>query len=265
MVFGHNTKSLWLRLQTGKVMVKILKLKKINSTNDFAKELLRLYPLEEINNTVVCAKVQTKGRGVGSNEWLSEPYKNLTFSLIHEPAYLYIDEIFYLSKVSALALATFLHSENILAYIKWPNDIIVSGKKISGILIENSISGTKIRATVIGIGLNVNQISFPPVLNATSMKQITGQTYDLDKTLNLLLEKLFFWLEKLQQGRFDVIDSQYHSLLFNYKKSAKFRKNGEFLEGTVLGVDQFGRLLLEVPGRNAVMKFAQKEVELVYE
>ncbi len=244
-------------------MVNILKLREIDSTNNFAKQLVKLYTAEELNNTVVCAQAQTNGRGTGNNKWISEPGKNLTFSIIHIPSYLYIDELFYLSKAISLAITTFLESHEIECAIKWPNDILVGTEKIAGILIENSIAGTKIRYSIIGIGLNVNQTQFPPGINATSMKLITGKEYDLNTVLTQLLEKIYFWLEKLQQSKFDIIDNEYLKRLYLYKQQARFKKNGEYIDGIIVGVDQFGRLLLDVPQRNALYSFNQKEIELV--
>ena len=244
-------------------MARYLKLKEIDSTNDYARQLLRIYTVEELNNTVICAHSQTRGRGVGTNRWYSEPGKNLTLSIIHSPNYLVLDQVFYLSKTVSCALIDFLGDYNIEAKIKWPNDILCSRKKCAGILIENTVSYVyrRVKASVIGIGLNVNQTLFPSGLKATSMKLLTKQEYELSDLLEQLIEKIFLWLSALSSGRLDQIDSFYFSHLYLFNKTSQFRVNDEVLEGKIRGVDQYGRLILEIPEQNSLKLFWQKEIE----
>ncbi len=265
MGFGHHQPGIRIRKKFNEVMVNLLKISEIDSTNDFAKKLLSFYPLEELNNTVICAQVQTKGRGVGTNKWISEPYKNLTFSIIHCPDYLLLEQVFYLSKAVSVAIAEFLYSQGIKAEIKWPNDILCLAKKCAGILIENSISAIhkKIKYSVIGIGLNVNQTDFPENINAISMKNVTGKDYDLNYVLEKLLESIFYWFDHLKQRRFDIIDAQYFSRLYMFDRPGLFRSNGHIFRGKIKGVDQYGRLILEIPQENSLKLFRQKEIEFL--
>ncbi len=244
-------------------MIKLLKLSEIDSTNNFAKKLISLYPLDELNNMVICAHKQTHGRGVGNNKWLSEPYKNLTFSIIHLPHYLNLNEIFFLSKTISIALIDYLKSHNVPAYIKWPNDIIVNNKKISGILIENSIAKQKIKYSIIGIGLNINQTQFPPQINATSLALATGKNYNLSEEFNILLEKIFFWLNQLENKNFSKINKIYFENLYLLNKISLFKEKEHIFEGKIIGVDNYGRLIIDIPSQKKQKIYSQKQIQYV--
>ncbi len=244
-------------------MLKIIKLKKIDSTNDFAKRLFEYFNIDELNKTVICAQEQTNGRGTGNNKWISEPRKNLTFSIIYQPKNLALDEIFYLSKAVSCGIVDYLKALNIPAQIKWPNDIYVYDKKICGILIENAILGHRIHYSIIGIGLNVNQTNFDASLNATSIKLILNKEINLTWALNQLLDKIFHWLELLEQNHFDKIDQFYSNHLYLLGQKAAFKRDGHILNGKIIGVDQFGRLVLQTANTKDFQTFTQKEIELL--
>ena len=144
----------------------IIWLDSIDSTNDEARR--RILALD--NLSVLSALEQTGGRGQRENKWHSAPNQNLTFSIILKNPPIKSADQFCISEITAVTLVRFLSDYGIEADIKWPNDIYVSGKKICGILIENSLKGQTIDWTIIGIGLNVNQFNFPVNLpNPTSM------------------------------------------------------------------------------------------------
>lgn len=144
----------------------IIWLDSIDSTNDEARR--RILTLD--NLSVLSALEQTGGRGQRENKWHSAPNQNLTFSIVLKNPPVKAADQFCISEITAVTLVNFLSEYGIEADIKWPNDIYVSGKKICGILIENSLKGQTIDWTIIGIGLNVNQFNFPVDLpNPTSM------------------------------------------------------------------------------------------------
>ena len=148
----------------------IIWLERVDSTNDEARR-----HISEIDNlSVVSALEQTKGRGQHGNTWLSMPGENLTFSLIVKDFRIKANEQSAISQATALSLTKLLGRYGIEARIKWPNDIYAGDNKICGILIENSLKGMEIDWSIIGIGLNVNQTSFPEDLpNPTSMRLCT--------------------------------------------------------------------------------------------
>ena len=147
-------------------------------------------PKSDIKNTegsLVTTFNQTAGRGQMGNRWLSEPYQNLAFSIRLNPIFLQANEQFHLNKAVALAvqgvvekyLSNAPQSSPKNVSVKWANDIFIGDKKVCGILIQNNLSGSSLQSSVIGIGLNINQLVFPKDLNATSLRLETGQLFDL--------------------------------------------------------------------------------------
>lgn len=140
---------------------------------------------EAADGTVVTAAEQTAGRGQRGNSWESEPGKNLTFSIVIRRGF-QAPRQFELSMLVSLGLTSALskHLDPDRVKIKWPNDIYFDDRKLAGILIENTVSASGIERSIAGIGLNVNQTEFrSDAPNPVSMKQITGETYDLESVL----------------------------------------------------------------------------------
>ncbi len=156
----------------------IIWLESVDSTNDEAKR-----HISDIDNlSVLSALEQTAGRGQRGNSWTSAPGENLMFSIVLKyscdpiaPGHgllkpLHARDQFVLNEIASLSVVDFLSRHGISAMIKWPNDIYVGSKKICGILIENSLRGTYVSSSIIGIGLNINQRNFNVNLpNPTSM------------------------------------------------------------------------------------------------
>lgn len=129
---------------------------------------------------MVTAYRQTAGQGQRGNSWEAEPGKNLTFSIFYRPVELPPMAQFSMSEAVALAVVDFLAGHGIEAKVKWPNDIYVDDRKICGILIRHSVMGAYVSYSVIGVGIDVNQTMFlSDAPNPVSMKQITGESYDL--------------------------------------------------------------------------------------
>ena len=151
----------------------IMWLKSVDSTNEAARR-----HISDIDNlSVLSALEQTKGRGQRGNSWSSNVGENLLFSIVlkfspedSSQTFLEARDQFVLNEIAALSVVNFLRSHEIIAQIKWPNDIYVGSRKICGILIENSLRGNRLSSSIIGIGLNINQRNFNVNLpNPTSM------------------------------------------------------------------------------------------------
>ena len=144
----------------------IIWLEEVESSNRYVRS-----HINELDNlSVVSALSQTSGKGQGDHVWLSEPGKNLTFSILVKNPSIAPKEQSRISLDVAQTIVQLLERHDIKAWIKPPNDIWVEDKKICGILIEHSLRGNRISWTIIGIGLNVNQTNFPKELpNPTSM------------------------------------------------------------------------------------------------
>jgi BirA family biotin operon repressor/biotin-[acetyl-CoA-carboxylase] ligase len=216
--------------------------KELDSTND---ELLR-HISEYDNLSVVAALRQTAGRGQRGNRWVSEGGENLTFSLLLRPSGLPATEFMSLTYLATLSVKGWLCSQGVPAVIKWPNDIYVGNRKICGMLVENTLSGRRIAASVIGIGLNLNQTEFPGELtNPTSLKRLTGKDYPLEETLKELLEGFDFPALESRAGRVRLWED-YQDGLFQQGLRRPYRNllTGEEFMGTIKGVTYEGRLLM---------------------
>ncbi|MCF0173541.1 MAG: biotin--[acetyl-CoA-carboxylase] ligase, partial [Bacteroidales bacterium] len=159
---------------------------------------MSLYKERFQDRETIVAIEQTAGKGQRGNRWESAPGENLTFSTMLKPRGFAAERAWLISQSVSLGICDFLHIKGLEAKIKWPNDIYVEDRKICGILIENSISGTLLSSSIVGIGLNVNQLSFSEdIPNPISMAMVTGQRYDIKSEIVTLLESVF--------GRYDTI------------------------------------------------------------
>lgn len=164
--------------------IDIICLPEVDSTNKY----VRRHIVELDNLSVVTTLSQTSGRGQGDHTWHSEAGKNLLFSILLKNQDVPASKQSIISDSVAESMVELLKRHGIQAWIKPPNDIWVDKKKICGILIEHSLRADRISWSIIGIGLNVNQTSFPSDLpNPTSML-LEGKGGDLDEILTEFLD-----------------------------------------------------------------------------
>lgn len=237
----------------------IIYLPTCHSTNDIAKELLQKQPFP-VEGMVVITSDQTAGRGQRGNIWEAEAGKNLTFSVIFSPSFISVHHQFDLSIITCLAISSavsdLLPGDEVL--IKWPNDIYITGKKACGILIENTIQQQRINRSIVGIGLNVNQEAFIQP-KAASLRMLLGTELSLDKVLELVLVKLELYYLQLRARKRDALREEYVSLLYRRNETHPFKdKNGHF-EGTLLGINEEGKLLVQTS--HELRYFDFKEIE----
>lgn len=235
-----------------------------HSTNDELAKMIQESEDEIPEGTVVATAHQTAGRGQRGNRWDTAPGENLTFSVLLRPRFLRATEQFRLSIAVALGVYALL-SEYLdeALKVKWPNDIFYGNQKLGGLLIENTLQGYALAESVVGIGLNVNQLQFG-VPTATSLRAVTGQPYryDLDALLARLLECLEAEYLRLRQGGHEAQKARYLALLHRYQEWHPFRDaEGRMFNGQILGVDEAGRLALQTEG--GVRYFGVKEVGFV--
>lgn len=222
-----------------------IRLERIDSSNNYARELIRdKMPIE---GTVIVANEQFSGRGQRANTWFSEPKSNLTCSYILRPVFLAAKNQFVLSAAVALAVFETVSQfiPNNTLRIKWPNDILVGDKKIAGILIENTLRRCNLETSIIGIGLNVNQLKFPSELNATSIQLNTNTETDLKLVLEELNTRLEKYYLQIREGNFDPMLKRLNENLFGVEESMKLTINGTQESVTVIGVRHSGELELE--------------------
>ncbi len=239
----------------------IVKVDATESTNTFLKEMCQQNTLE--NFTVVIAEEQTKGRGQMHTSWQSENGKNLTFSVLVYFGDLKIDRQFYISKIISLSIHKVLSdllSVNIS--VKWPNDILSAHQKICGVLIENSVKKTQINYSIIGVGLNVNQLEFENLPNATSMKLISNTSFDLETVLQDLVESMKKYVEILYTKNYQLIDALYIKHLYKFNKPSMFKSGSRSFMGKIVGVSLQGKLQVELENET-IKEFDLKEIEFV--
>ena len=243
--------------------MEIIKLNATNSTNTYLKNLLKEKQVKDLS--CIWALSQTQGRGQQGAKWISEPGKNLTFSVLKKFENLPSEYHFLLNMEVSLAIFRALKKLYIpdLA-VKWANDILSSKKKICGILIENTLHKEQISASIIGIGVNVNQVFFNNLPNVSSLQKIMGHPFDLEEVLLLICQELEVSLKSLSPTRFETMLDEYHTHLFRKDKPSTFEyPNGERFMGYIRGVSHNGQL--QVEQEDALMSsFSLKEIKLLY-
>jgi len=201
---------------------------------------------------VIFTENQTRGRGQQGTSWLSEPRQNLTFSIILRLQHLSLASQFLFNKALSIHLLgffrTYFSTSPDTFRIKWPNDVYLNGKKIAGILIENSLQGNSINSSVVGIGLNVNQrlFDFPTASSLALAFDREINRYDLfNSLLHYLDENLPLAFDALSEAETQTIHHVYDAILFGLHEQRWFQSSGEPFTGTLKGVDEQGQLILE--------------------
>lgn len=207
----------------------------MESTNDVALEWLLQDSVEL--PALVLTEAQRAGRGRGNNRWETSQGA-LTFSLILPPSLK--PQLTLLSLATGFSIVRMIEAASELqAHLKWPNDVLVAGKKIAGILIETTSNGI-----VVGIGINVN--NEPSLETATSLQEQTGQSQDLQGTLAQMLQFFFETLDQTLQQPQQLVEQCENRLAF-MNGEIELRVGSEQMSGVLKGLDPSGGLQLETP------------------
>jgi len=232
----------------------------IDSTNNFAMELIQNNAAEE--GHIVSTNYQINGKGQVGAKWESDKAQNILLSIILKPLTLPALDNFHLNRFVSVAIMEFI-SETISTNttIKWPNDIMVGNEKIGGILIENIIKQNNIYWSVLGIGINVNQLIFNNTFQpkATSLKRITSQDYNIKELTSSLFEKIISWYRTIQLRKYDLVSQIYTENMYRINVPSSFKTLDFEFEGTIEGVRDDGKLMI----RNSdgeIQTFTNKEI-----
>lgn len=238
--------------------MKILRYKKVSSTQDIAKKLAE----KNVKEAIVIAEEQTCGRGRYGRTWFS-PIGGLWFSILLRPNINPIDSI-KLMVLTELAVTKAIRDfTNLPAFIKWPNDVYINNKKVCGILIESSIENNKLKYVIIGIGLNTNN-SFSNIpdyslKDITSLRDEIGKIIDKEALFKLILKKFKELYNSFLNKEFNKIFNEYkkYSLIIN--KDVLIRKNDELIKCKVLDIEEDYSLLVK-KSNGEITKFPYEEI-----
>ncbi len=243
--------------------MKLIKLNAIASTNDYLKALSKNAELED--GVLVVARDQTLGRGQLGAKWHMEPGKSLAFSMFKRFQGLSVAHQFMINCAVSLGLKKGLSQIGITQVkIKWPNDILAGGSKVCGILIENQLQANSVVSAVIGVGINVNNRSFPNLPNATSLALTTGQGYDMDMILEVITSCISSELERLVHNDFETLKTEYEHHLFRKNNISVFEiKDKKRCNGIIQGISGTGELRVKMEDESLQL-FKLKELRLLY-
>lgn len=239
-----------------------IKLNAIDSTNDYLKKMAQLDSTKTF--TFVTAEHQTKGKGQMGATWQSELGKNLTMSVLIKDSLILSTTLFDMNVLISCSLLQVLFAYGISnCSVKWPNDIMADSKKVAGVLIENVFKADGKVHSIIGVGLNVNQMHFEHLPQATSMKHVLNQDIDLDEIANAIVMRIRYNWEKMNPND-DTFWKFYHHNLFKKLVPMTFEdNNGNRFMGIIKEVSRDGKLVVNDED-NTVRFYDLKQIKLLY-
>jgi BirA family biotin operon repressor/biotin-[acetyl-CoA-carboxylase] ligase len=237
---------------------RLIHIAETDSTNRFMRMVSDTERLG--SGSIVLADFQTAGRGLSGNSWESEAGKNLLFSVLLYSADVPANRPFVISEMAALCVKQTLDKHLSHVSVKWPNDVYCSNKKIAGMLLENILFQEKISQSVIGIGINVNQTTFPgDAPNPVSMALATGVYFDRLALLNEFCRAFGEQSERLNGSHFDAIHSDYLHAIYRKDGYHKYQDKDGVFEACIRDIEPAGYLVLE-RANGVVSRYAFKEV-----
>lgn len=218
-------------------------LENIDSTNLWAKNNIETLD----DKTVVFAEAQTQGRGRLQRTWVDLGKGNLFMSLVLKPGENSDECYANLTQYMSVTLCRVLEEYNIKPEIKWPNDVLINGKKIAGILSEASVRGTKFRGLVLGVGVNLNadEKDFVKIdKKVTSLNLELGKTINMTEFKNKLVSEFFANYEEFLAKGFEFIKKDYLQRANFLDKELCVSLINETKKGVAKGVTDKGELVL---------------------
>lgn len=218
----------------------------VGSTNDIALQWANEKDIQDAS--LVLANEQISGRGRSGRKWQTPPDSALALSLVLLPNSDEKKSLALFTALGALALtATLKTSYNLPAEIKWPNDVLIGGKKVAGILVEANWLGDQPSAIVLGMGINIRSSAVPPASEvrfaATSLEDALGAPVSRLDVLTGLLRAIFRWRPRL--GGDEMVAAWDAHLAYKGQQVDIHVRDGQVIHGTVLGVNKDGSLRLD--------------------
>ena len=241
----------------------IISLRETTSTNDYAKKLA---DCGVDNFTTVMAHSQTGGKGRMGRVFYSPEDEGIYMSIIVYPD-MKPEMVSMATIVAAMAVKKALEQvvSNTTLGIKWPNDIVVDGKKLCGILTEASMTGMKVNYLVVGIGINVDNVAFLEDLKdkAVSLKMLTGESLDKKAIAKLIIKefkKYYGYLE--QYGSLEFLLDEYNASLVHKDTQVQIVVGADSYKGHCEGMDASGALVVRMPSDNELRKVISGEISV---
>lgn len=233
----------------------------VDSTNNYIAKLAKRGIIP--HGAVVLSYDQQNGKGQRESGWIGESGKNLTLSIYLEHQNKEIKDLQYLTYAVSLGILDLLKAHGIEAKIKWPNDLLVDDKKITGILIENKIGEIGWKSSIIGIGINVNQHfekqkDFSPI----SMTELLNEELSVEALAFELLEKIDERHLLFEDEKYETLKNDYLKALWRINEPSMALINNVVYEVIIRGVSSDGKL--QVEWQEAIHSFDLKEIKFIY-
>lgn len=239
---------------------KIIFLPECHSTNDELSDLIRRS--NEPEGIILYTDHQTKGKGQRGNVWLDDPGKNILMSILIKPKSLPVVNQYLLNVLVGLAVfktfSRYMGDQKLK--LKWPNDVMYDGRKIAGILIENSLRSSTIENSIVGIGINLNQETFQ-LPTAISLRNVIDAEINRLEFMECLTLDLEYFLQKLKNHDVLGLRAAYHDVLYLIDSPSTFKDHNGIFTGTIQGIDDSGKLIMLVG--NEVRKYQVKELSFI--
>lgn len=209
------------------------------------------------DKSIFLADMQTSGRGRLGREWSSPKGCGIWMSIYLKPETV-IADISQLTLIAGLAVSRVIDT----AFIKWPNDVLISSKKVAGILTETTLEGGKIKHIVVGIGINVNNKDFPEELSdkATSLYIETGKIQDRESLISDITKEFFLMYDKFLIAGFSAFKDEYTKKCTTLNKEVYLINNEEKRIAKAIGITDNGELIIEANGKEEIVNSCEVSV-----
>ncbi len=231
----------------------IIILDEVDSTNIYAKSRMT----ELADCTVIRAKRQTAGRGRLNRKWVDLGNGNLFMSFVLKPSDTFCEVYSNLTQYLSVVLCKVLEEYGIKTQIKWPNDVLIDGKKIAGILSETVMQGSFFKGLALGIGVNLNaaqkDVELIPDKAVTALNLEINKQVDIDEFFNKLVNKFFENYDEFLSKGFEFIKSEYISRASFLDNEICVQVLNDTKHGVAKSVNDFGELVLDDNGKEFVL------------
>lgn len=244
------------------IPLKLIKLSATASTNDYLLEQLRQHSPSESH--LVYTLDQTAGRGQQGNSWYGRSGESLAMSLFWpftEESGIYLSALNWL--VSLAVIDTLSAQIDAPLRLKWPNDIMAGDRKLAGLLIESQLRGSSVRSTVIGLGINVNNLEFPDSLRAVSLRQLDGSTRDADALCLEIGASLYSALDSFPETDVSRLQEQYLQAQYGLGEWLEFESQGRRFQAQISGIEKSGALEL-IERDQSLTTYYPKEIKYCF-